>query len=244
MWLALQFLTRLPAPQLADFSPRELARSAAWFPLAGATLGTVVALAVVLASRHPVLAGALGVLVWTWITGALHLDGLADLADALAASHRDRERFLVVLHDPHLGTFGAASLVVALLVRLGCLVELAPAATPVAGLCANLALIAAWARLGPLAWSRWLAPLAGGQGERFAWHLRWAPIVAWGVVLFAASAAASPILCIAPLVIAAWALWLRARLGGFTGDCLGAGVEMVELVLLVAVVLAPLSLRA
>jgi adenosylcobinamide-GDP ribazoletransferase len=62
--------------------------------------------------------------------------------------------------------------------------------------------------------------------------------VFWSVVLLAASAALAPILCAAPVVIAAWGLWLKRRLGGATGDCLGAGVEITELVLLYALVLA------
>ncbi|MEV9216090.1 adenosylcobinamide-GDP ribazoletransferase, partial [Klebsiella pneumoniae] len=86
-------------------------------------------------------------------------------------------------------------------------------------------LIPAWARLGPLAWSRWLKPLKPGHGERFAWQLHAGWIVFWIVVLLAASVAVAPALCVAPLVIAGWGLWLHRRLGGTTGDCLGAGVE-------------------
>jgi adenosylcobinamide-GDP ribazoletransferase len=96
------------------------------------------------------------------------------------------------------------------------------------------ALIPAWARLGPLAWSRWLKPLKPGQGERFAWHLHLGWIAFWVVALLAASAVVAPILCVAPLVIAAWGGWLQWRLGGTTGDCLGAGVEVTEVVLLYA----------
>lgn len=245
LWLAMQFLTRFPTPSASDFSPRELSSSAAWFPLIGVMVGALVALVVVtLGARHPLLGAALGVLAWTWATGALHLDGLADLADALAASHRDQTHFLAVLRDPHHGTFGLVSIVIALLIKFGGLVELASgAASPLQSWLA-LPVIAGWARLGPLAWSRSLEPVAGGQGERFAWELTWPPIVLWGALLLVASAAIAPALCIAPLVIAGWAAWLRRRIGGFTGDCLGAGVEVVEVVLLVVVVLVPISLRA
>jgi adenosylcobinamide-GDP ribazoletransferase len=101
-----------------------------------------------------------------------------------------------------------------------------------------LPLIPAWARLGPLAWSRWLKPLKPGHGERFAWHLNIGWIVFWVLILLGASAAVAPILCVAPVVIAAWGGWLKWRLGGTTGDCLGAGVEITEVVLLYALVLA------
>jgi adenosylcobinamide-GDP ribazoletransferase len=98
-------------------------------------------------------------------------------------------------------------------------------------------LIPAWARLGPLAWSRWLKPLKPGHGERFSWQLNVAWIVFWSAVLLAASAVFAPVLCAAPLAIAAWGLWLKWRLGGTTGDCLGAGVEVTELALLYLLVL-------
>jgi adenosylcobinamide-GDP ribazoletransferase len=185
----------------------------------------------------------------------LHLDGLGDLADALGASHRDPQRFLTVLADPHLGTFGAVTIVLALLVKTAALAALPLALTqggvlthgwtatyglPIAGLpiIAAVPLIAAWARLGPLAWSRWLPPLKAGQGERFAWSLQSGWIVAWTIVLLAASAWVAPVLCATPLALAGWGLWLKVRVGGVTGDCLGAGVEAVEIVLLLALVAA------
>jgi adenosylcobinamide-GDP ribazoletransferase len=227
--LATQFLTRVPVPAVQNFTADELSRSSAWFPLVGLVIGVVVAVIVYALSSHSTfLAGALGLLTWVWMTGALHLDGLADLTDALAASHRDPQRFLAVLADPHVGAFGVVSIVMALILKVAALSQL-PSGAWIA-----LPLIPAWARLGPLAWSRWLKPLKPGHGERFAWHLNITWIVVWTVVLVAASAIFAPILCLAPLVIAAWGGWLHWRLGGTTGDCLGAGVEVTELVLLYA----------
>ena len=102
--LAVQFLTRLPVPGVADFSPVDLARSAAWFPFVGLMVGGLVALVTfALEYRSPFVAGIVGVLAWVWLTGALHLDGLADLSDALGASHRDPERFFV---PPYVGVHG------------------------------------------------------------------------------------------------------------------------------------------
>jgi adenosylcobinamide-GDP ribazoletransferase len=160
------------------------------------------------------------------MTGALHLDGLADLSDALGAAHRDPQRFLAVLADPHIGTFGVVSIVLMLILKWSGLAQL-----PTAALTA-LPLIPAWARLGPLVWSRWLPPLKAGQAERFAGQLHSGWIVFWTAVLLAASAAVAPALCLAPLCIAAWGGWLKWRLGGTSGDCLGAGIEITELVLL------------
>jgi adenosylcobinamide-GDP ribazoletransferase len=100
-----------------------------------------------------------------------------------------------------------------------------------------LPLVLAWARLGTLAWSRWLRPLKEGRGERFAWQLPAGWIFFWTASLLVVSALIAPALCLAPLVIAAWGAWLRVRLGGMTGDCLGAGVEVTEAALLLIVVL-------
>jgi adenosylcobinamide-GDP ribazoletransferase len=231
--LAAQFLTRLPVRRVDDFSPRDLSRSAAWFPLVGAAVGAIVALVVfAFIQRSAPLAAVMGVLAWVWLTGALHLDGLADLADALGASHRDPQRFLAVLADPHVGTFGVVSVVLLLMLKVAALSMLT------AGTLFALPLVPAWARLGTLAWSRWLKPLKEGQGERFAWQLPLSWIVFWTVLLLVVSALIVPALCLAPLVIAAWGGWLKARLGGMTGDCLGAGVEVTEAALLLLVVLA------
>ncbi len=230
--LATQFLTRLPVPGVPDFSPTDLARSAAWFPFVGIALGVIVELvAFAVGHRSAALAGVAGVLAWVWLTGAIHLDGLADLADALGASHRDPQRFLVVLEDPHVGTFGIVSVVLVMMLKAAALAMLAPDALW------SVPLILAWARLGTLAWGRWLKPLKPGHGERFHWQLSLGWIVFWTLLLLAASVAVAPVLCVAPLVIAAWGGWLKVRLGGMTGDCLGAGVEATEtaLLLLVAV---------
>ncbi|HKT74359.1 MAG TPA: adenosylcobinamide-GDP ribazoletransferase [Steroidobacteraceae bacterium] len=227
--LATQFLTRIPVPTVSGFSPDELSRSAAWFPFVGGCLGILVALVVAMGTHaNGILGAALGVLAWSWVTGALHLDGLADLTDALAASHRDPQRFFAVLADPRIGTFGVVSIVLALMLKWAALTAVPSTAWPA------LALIPAWARLGPLVWSRWLGALKPGSGERFAWNLHAGWIVFWMLVLLLCSAAIAPVLCAAPLVLAGWGIWLYARLGGFTGDCLGAGVEITEVVLVVA----------
>ena len=228
--LAAQFLTRLPVPGVTDFSPLDLARSAAWFPFIGLLLGIIVALVTfALGHRSAALAGVLGVLSWVWLTGAMHLDGLADLADALGASHRDPQRFLAVLEDPHVGTFGIVSIVLALMLKVAALAMLAPDALW------SVPLILAWARLGTLAWARWLKPLKPGRGARFSWQLPAGWIVFWTFSLLAVGVAVAPVLCAAPLIIAAWGGWLKVRLGGMTGDCLGAGIEVTECALLLLV---------
>lgn len=228
--LAIQFLTRLPTPTLANFKAEELARAAIWFPLVGLLLGALIAAAVWLGTQvDPWLGALLGLLTWVGLTGALHLDGLADLADALGAAHGDKDRLLTVLADPHLGVFGVTALVAQLLIKLVLLMLLAKA-----GLFWPLILIPAWARLGPLLWAR-LPSIKPGLGERFAWKIGFGGMGAWAVPLLLASLWA-PALLAAPLLILGWRAYLRARLGGMTGDALGAGVEWVESGLLLVLV--------
>jgi adenosylcobinamide-GDP ribazoletransferase len=235
--LAIQFLTRLPTPRLTNFRPEELACGVVWFPLVGALLGGFVAAAAWLGGQvDPWLGALLALAAWVGGTGALHLDGLADLADALGAAHRPedaqarKDHLLAVLADPHMGVFGGVALAMQLIAKLVLLMLVVKA-----GAYLVLVLVPAWARWGVLAWSR-LPPVKTGLGERFAWRVgRW-PLLAWGAVLAGASLMA-PALFVAPPLVAAWRVFLLRRLGGMTGDALGAGVEWLESGLLLALVL-------
>jgi adenosylcobinamide-GDP ribazoletransferase len=231
--LAVQFLTRLPTPRIKDFVPEDLSRSAPFFPLVGLMIGAILAAAMtLLAPIDPWVAGLIVLVAWVWVTGALHLDGLGDVADALGAAHRNPDRFQEVLRDPHIGAFGAIAMTLQIIAKLVLLAAVARSAT----FGAALVLIPAWARWGTLVWSDAVPPLTSGMGERFAWAIDRKATVGWGVVLALASAWAAPWLLVAlPLTVVVVLYW-RWRLGGITGDCLGASVEVVESVLLLALV--------
>lgn len=235
--LAFQFLTRLPTPQLIDFRQEELSTSAIWFPLVGIVIGLLLVGAAQLGlSANAWMAALLIVLVWVGVTGALHLDGAADLADALGASHRDSDRFLSVLKDPHIGTFGVVILISLLLTKLVTTAWMVQ--SPDISLWALL-LIPAWTRLGSLYWSQTLEPLLAGSGEQFAWQIPDNAIWLWGCGLFIISWMSVSLLFVL-IAIAALMLWrtfLQWRLGGMSGDCLGAGIEYCECAMLLAVCL-------
>lgn len=234
--LAIQFLTRLPTPQLRNLDPANLPRSVQWFPLVGLLIGALLAAALWLGSRiDPWLGALLTVLLWVWITGALHLDGLADMSDALGAAHRDRERFLIVLADPHLGTFGAVSLMLQLTSKIVLLMLLARN-----GQYWALLFIPAWARWGTLVWAR-LPTLKPGLGAHFGMQMRRREIWLWGGALLALSLSA-PALCAVPVLILMWRQFLLLRLGGMTGDLLGAGVELIESGALLLCLLVPVGI--
>lgn len=226
--LAFQFLTRMPTPQISDFDPADLTRSSTWFPLVGLVVGFILAVMLTyLGAVDEWAAAALVLVIWIWITGGLHLDGLSDLTDAMGAAHRNPDRFHEVLKDPHVGAFGVMAIGLQLTVKIIFLMLLTKHDAVWA-----LALVCAWGRLGPLVWSRWLPvlrPTTGGEGtgERFAWEIRTRTIIIWAVILLI-PALFQPLLALLALPVFIWWLFLKYRLGGQTGDCLGAGVEISE----------------
>lgn len=231
--LALQFLTRLPLPAVpADAA--AFARSMRWFPAAGLVVGLALLLAAWLGLQLDPWTGALAALAtWIGITGALHLDGLADLADASGAIHKGPERLRAVLADPHVGSFGVVAIGLQLLAKLVLLHAL------LSGIgWWMLLFVPAAARLGPLVWSWWLPPLHEGLASRFKGAIRPADLIMWGVLLAFAAALATPALIATPLLIAAWGWRVRRMLGGISGDGHGAGIELVETGLLLAFVVA------
>jgi adenosylcobinamide-GDP ribazoletransferase len=224
---ALAFLTRLPVPAPAD---PKLDRAAAWFPVVGLVVGGIAAGVRALADQvlPPAPATVLAVAAAVLVTGGLHEDGLADVADALGA-HTTRERRLEILKDPRVGAFGALALILA----VGLVV------TTVAGLDTEHAvrtLIAAHvlARWAILPVSRALPPArAGGAGALLRVTtpaLAVAAILAIAATLVAATpgpgAAALAAAALAALVAA---LTLRRGLGGVTGDGYGATAKLAEL---------------
>jgi adenosylcobinamide-GDP ribazoletransferase len=229
--LALQFMTRLPTPRVTA-SDDEFAASMRWFPAAGLAIGLLVAGAAWAGQRVDPWSGALaGLAMWVLVTGALHLDGLADLVDASGAAHKDRDRLLAVLADPHVGSFGAVAIALQIAAKLVLLHGMVTA-----NLLPALIFIPFAARIGPLVWTLWLPPLHAGLAARFRQAVRWRHSVAWGIMVIAAAWLA-PALLAAPLLIALWGRHVRRTFGGISGDGHGAGIELVETGLL-AILLA------
>ncbi|MCI0435093.1 MAG: adenosylcobinamide-GDP ribazoletransferase, partial [Gemmatimonadetes bacterium] len=160
--VAIQFFSRLPVPGGKRIRAVDVGASAAWVPAVGLLIGLVLAgLHFATADVDPWVSAYCTVFVWLWITGAMHVDGAADLADALGARHRDPDRFLAALRDPHLGTFGVLAVLCIVLAKLVALHVLANDPQAVA----TLILIPAWTRLGALFWATRLSPLADGSGK-------------------------------------------------------------------------------
>ncbi|TPG52955.1 adenosylcobinamide-GDP ribazoletransferase [Sphingomonas glacialis] len=227
--VAFGFLTRLPMPQVpADAG--DFAAAIRAYPIVGLAIGALIAGSGWAGSQIGPWVGALAALIaWVAVTGALHLDGLGDLADGLGAAHGDRTRLLAVMADPHIGSFGVVTIGLQMLAKLVLLHALAGLAWwPVI-------LVPFAARIGPLAWARWLPPLRDGLGARVATAVRPRDLIGWALVL-AAATTVLPALLVAPVLVLGFALWLRWRVGGVSGDCHGAGIELVETGLLLAIV--------
>lgn len=237
--IALQFLTRLPIRLPAMPTPEQQGRSLLWYPAVGLLLGgLLLALHELLGATPLPLQAALLLAFWALVSGALHLDGLADTADAWVGGLGDRERTLAIMKDPCSGPIAVVILVivlllkfVALLVLLGQKADMALLLAPLLGRSAVLALFLGTPYVRP-----------GGLGQALTAQLPHRAargvllLVAPGCLLLAGGAGALAF-GVATLVLLYLRHCLQGRLGGTTGDTAGALLELVECAVLVALAL-------
>ena len=229
---AVGFLTLVPVGR-ARLGGDDVARGALLFPLVGAGIGALAGLlATGLDARLGVLlAAALAVALEAVLTGAIHLDALADTADGVGA--RTRERALAAMREPAIGAYGAVVLGLDLLVKTAAVAAVAAGPEPVLALAAAFAL----GRAAPLALAS-AFPYAR-EDEGIGRALAGRPVLAAGVALGLAVAVVLVgvrglwLVGGAALAVAALALVAR-RLGGVTGDVLGASAELGTTFALVA----------
>ncbi|MFA5120313.1 adenosylcobinamide-GDP ribazoletransferase [Zavarzinia sp.] len=236
--LVLGLFSRLPVGTLPAMAPGALGRAVWAFPLAGATVGLVaVAVAAVgtLFGFGPYGLALLVILAEVATTGGFHEDGLADLADGLGG--RDRETRLAIMRDSRIGSFGAIALWASLTARLFALASLAEAgfwtlagAVIAADAAARVALLIPLALLEPArkdGLGASLGPLSADRGWSAVVIALGIGIVGLGFGVIAATAAAAA----AGLAVAAVA---REKLGGYTGDVLGAAASIALVAVLAA----------
>ena len=119
-WVALQFLTILPTPAFKTFSAKDEEKAVYWYPVVGAIVGSIVVAIFLLCywlTNEIMLSVLLAILANILITGALHIDGLADSADALLSSKSERKAKLLIMKDSRIGTMGALVLIFYLLLK-------------------------------------------------------------------------------------------------------------------------------
>ncbi len=231
---ALQLLTRIPVPISFSATDRQQGRSVLYYPLIGLLIGLILVLAASsLRAFPPSLQAALLLAGWVLLTGGLHLDGLADCADAWAGGLGDPEKTRRIMKDPAVGSIAVVVLLLTLLLKWAVLQSLidtqliaALLAAPLLGRSAILALMTS-------------APYVSkqGLGDVLAKHLPATEIkyLIFVIVLSSVLLVGS----IAVLSAIAMVVWIRAtalrRLGGTTGDVYGAAVELVELAVMLGI---------
>ena len=231
-FLAQSFLSRLPIPKNIDYQPERLGYISLYYPIVGAVIGSILAIiASLLAVVDPLLVAVLLTSIWAIITGALHLDGLADSADAWLGGHGDRQRIFKIMKDPLLGTAGVVSLVLILLLKVISLSLLLQSHAYF-----DIILIVVTARFAAVA-LLYLLPAAQQQG--LAYQAKNAlpsitPYYLSAVTLILAVLAPMSLLLIA-IVMYLLRRFMLQSIGGMTGDTLGASIEIVEVVGLLAV---------
>lgn len=241
--VAAAFLTRLPLALDEVPPPGRLAGAARAFPVVGAAVGLVAGLAYGVAwglGLPPFLAASAALAVQVTLTGALHEDALADLADGFGGG-RDAKHALGIMRDSRLGTFGAVALFLSLAMRLGALATLAEPGAAVAALIAAGAVSRTgmgWvmARLAPVRRDG----LGAAAGRPATADLYLATAIAGAVALLVPSlSVALAALAGAALGVVAVAALARRRIGGHTGDVLGTCQQAGEICfLLVAAAMA------
>lgn len=240
--MMLSFFTRIPVRTTDSIDETAYRKGIKWLPVIGLILGAATgAVSLLRVIAGPYLAAFLTVLAYLLLTGGLHLDGLADTADAFGA-RRDKEKTLAILKDSHIGAFGALALIVLV---VGDTVGLAGAGRaawlfPLAGRAAALLVSRAFACARP-----------GGLGQWFIDGVKWTHVVFAALLYGAAAFAASVDYAQMVWMPAAFAALLGAfalaagttllvvsrfsrRIGGITGDIVGFSVEASQLIYLLA----------
>lgn len=240
--VALMFLTRIPLPASIGWRESDLNDSARYFPLVGGLVGLVSALVLVAASLlwPPFIAATLSITATVLLTGAFHEDGLADSFDALGGVV-SRERALAIMKDSRIGSYGALALGLSLALRIGLLTTLCaqPALACLAlvlahsgGRMAAVAMMAVLPYAGDAEHAK-AKPLATQLSAQTQGIALGTTVVQWGL---AAALIGLPLVLVTSLavvgVVCTMRHWLLRRLGGYTGDTLGATEQLSEIAVL------------
>ena len=243
-YLALSFFTRIPVPQSIQYSPELLSQSNRYFSLVGLLLGAILALFYYVATQFFGIEVAI-LLIMTLsllLTGAFHEDGLADMADGLGGGY-STEQCLTIMKDSRIGTYGTVTLVMALALKFSLLVEIANhgAMLIVSALLLSQSLSRAVAAslITSLSYvseegnnkSKPLATTQTSTDITILVIVGCLPLLFYGVKFVLG--------CLLALIIFRkfFIRFLNKKIGGFTGDCLGAAQQLAEILILMVAVM-------
>lgn len=242
---ALGFFTRIPVPAWVPWSPERLNHAARYFPLVGWVVGIAGAAsaALTLSVLPATVAVVLSMAVTIRLTGAFHEDGWADACDGLGGGW-DKTQVLTIMKDSRIGTYGAAGLVLMLLAKAAALVELAAH-----GAWALAAALVAAHAVSRLASTSLIHALEYVREDELSKAKPLARQLTRNELAIASATGAAPLLllggsaallatALVALVTLYCACLFRRRLGGYTGDCLGATQQLAELACYLAIVIA------
>jgi adenosylcobinamide-GDP ribazoletransferase len=232
---AVGLLTRIPVPAPPD--PETAGRATRWFPLVGAGIGGIYGAVAWLASPHlPAMVVAVLLLITeALVTGALHIDGLADTADGFGGG-KNREDILRIMRDPTIGSYGAVAIALLIAFKIAVLTALFDrhAALP------YLVLAPVLGRWTAAPLSRFLSyarPAKSAPAFAGTTELLWATVLTAAII--PAFGMRRALVCWATVIIgtAAFGAFCYRKIGGITGDTLGAAIEIAECVALLAGIL-------
>jgi adenosylcobinamide-GDP ribazoletransferase len=247
--VAIQFLTRLPVPQLQGFETNWLSDSARFFPLVGALVGALVVGVWWLSSLlfPPVVAVGLMMSASVLLTGAFHEDGFADVCDGFGGG-KTRDAILTIMKDSRVGAFGAIGIALMLGLKWSVLVSLPHAAFPIIVIGAHM--MSRWCAIGLIWRLPYVRADAGAKSTPLANSLSGADWLLSGalgalallpVTLLIEPAARYQLavallaaLMLSGITAMCAAGYFKGRIGGYTGDCLGATQQLAELAFLLA----------
>lgn len=230
-WIALQFLTVFPIQLKEMPSKQQNAQSVLFYPLIGLMIGSILfAIASIFHALPIILLSSLILVIWIWLTGGLHLDGLADTADAWVGGFGDKERTLEIMKDPRCGPIGVLSLIILCLLKWSAVYVLLEKQ-----LYSALILFPLFGRLAPL-FLFLTTPYVRkkGLGSSIAEYMPKTGAMMVLAIGLAISVCFAWIGVLAATISIATLMYLRAkfmqRIGGITGDTVGASIEMIETV--------------
>ena len=235
--VSLQFFTRIPMPRDLDPTADDFARSSQWIPVVGLIIGALLAAAAMLLAQTPLVPGArvfLLLALGALLTGGFHEDGLADTFDGLGGGWSTDQK-LEIMRDSRIGTYGALALVLMIGLRAGALWGSDPGAWPTMLILSHV--LGRWSTLPLLRALPYVRSSDAGAGKPLvestqSWQVLAGTAFAMFVCIFLAPW--SGILAIAAVAAttAVCALFLRAQIGGITGDTLGGVNVICEIVVL------------
>jgi len=230
-FLAQSFLTRFPIPMQIEYSDKNIGCAVLYYPVVGLLIGALLAgLASLLSFIDHLLLAAILTSIWAAVTGALHLDGLADSADAWLGGHGDKQRIFTIMQDPRSGTAAVVALVLILLLKVILLSLLLQyeqyfliLMTPIAARLAAVSLLS----LLPAAKKEGLAHMAKTSLPR---------LTRFYLLMMLCLLALLMPLGLGFIVLTLYGLkqMMQQQIGGVTGDTLGASIEIIEIVSLLS----------